>query len=66
MQTVRETLDEGYCDVSGRVSDLINIGAQYFPTNTIGSDGLPGSMSDIRIFAARGKHFSIFAPDYCR
>ena len=26
MQTVRETLDEGYCDISGRVNDIINIG----------------------------------------
>lgn len=26
MQLVRESLDEGYCDVSGRVSDLVYIG----------------------------------------
>ena len=26
MQTVRESLDEGYCDVSGKVSDLVNVG----------------------------------------
>ncbi|KAL5520611.1 hypothetical protein ACEPAF_2612 [Sanghuangporus sanghuang] len=37
MQTVKETLDEGYCDISGRVSDIMNI----------------GSMSDIKIFVAK-------------
>ncbi|EJD01998.1 uncharacterized protein FOMMEDRAFT_109078 [Fomitiporia mediterranea MF3/22] len=37
MQTVHETLDEGYCDISGRVSDLVNI----------------GSMSDIKVFVAK-------------
>lgn len=29
MQTVRESLDEGYCDISGRVSDLNYIGKLY-------------------------------------
>ncbi|KAL5498075.1 hypothetical protein ACEPAH_3006 [Sanghuangporus vaninii] len=37
MQTVKESLDEGYCDISGRVSDIMNI----------------GSMSDIKIFVAK-------------
>lgn len=26
MQTVRETLDEGYCDVSGRAGELNSVG----------------------------------------
>ncbi|KAH8112414.1 hypothetical protein DFH11DRAFT_1607467 [Phellopilus nigrolimitatus] len=37
MQTVKETADEGYCDISGRVSDLLFI----------------GSMSDIKVFVAK-------------
>ncbi|KAL5514880.1 hypothetical protein ACEPAG_2196 [Sanghuangporus baumii] len=37
MQTVKETLDEGYCDISGRVSDIMNV----------------GSMSDIKIFVSK-------------
>lgn len=29
---VRESLDEGYCDISGRVSDLIFAGLVKFPS----------------------------------
>ena len=33
MQMVKESLEEGYCDVAGRVSDLAFIGPQFLCTH---------------------------------
>jgi hypothetical protein len=38
MQTVRESLDEGYCDVTGKAGDLVHVGA----------------VGDIKVYAAPG------------
>jgi hypothetical protein len=57
MQMVKESLDEGYCDVSGRAGDLDFVGMcstllyDFFeslqPLNT-------GSMGGVKVFAAEG------------
>ena len=32
MQIVKESLDEGYCDISGRVGDLDHVGMSHRPS----------------------------------
>src|ERR1700730_4375860 len=58
MQMVRESLDEGYCDVSGRTGDLDFVGM----CSTLSCDFLrllisaksTGSMGGIKVFATQG------------
>lgn len=41
MQMVKESLDEGYCDVLGRTGDL----------------DLVGNLGDIKVYAAQGQYY---------
>jgi hypothetical protein len=56
MQVVKESLDEGYCDISGRVGDLDFVGVSLSPcptwqalTHTL------GDMGSVKIYVSRGR-----------
>ena len=55
MQTVKESLEEGYCDVSGRVGDMTFIGepSNELPVSWAKID-TAGSMADIKVYVSRG------------
>jgi hypothetical protein len=62
MQIVKESLDEGYCDVSGRAGDLDFVGMCF----SVLCDSLVrlqpsniGSMGGVKVFAAEGTIFSL-------
>ena len=57
MEMVNKSLEEGYCDVSGRVGDLDYIGQSLFNVFlfTQVSDGLAGSMSDVKVYVSKGE-----------
>ena len=55
MQMVKESLDEGYCDVSGRAGELNLVGMCAVPLcETILVYHLAGSMGGVRVYAAQG------------
>ena len=62
MQMVKESLDEGYCDVTGKTGDLDHVGkCSTLPSNFF---KIPydvkstGSMGGIKVFAGPGKRYS--------
>jgi hypothetical protein len=54
MQQVKESLNEGYCDISGRAGDLDLIG-QFCLLSFFGINSILGIMGEVKVFASRGK-----------
>lgn len=55
MQMVKESLDEGYCDISGRAGDLDLIGMLDKQSSLRCANCPVGEMGNIKIFASQGK-----------
>jgi hypothetical protein len=58
---VRETLDEGYCDVSGRAGELNFVGMCPVPhmRPPVYPWNFAGSMGGVKVFAAQGTIVSL-------
>jgi hypothetical protein len=57
MQQVRESLNEGYCDISGRVGDLIMIGSCFLCGPLANPESFIGKMGDVKIYTSRGNYW---------
>ena len=52
---VKESLDEGYCDISGRVGDLDLVGTSCFSSPDFHVlTHTSGEMGDVKIYVSRG------------
>jgi len=59
MQQVKETLDEGYCDISGRAGDLKHIGMVWLSCGSSESLIMSiGKMGDVNVYLSEGSSFS--------
>jgi hypothetical protein len=56
MQQVRESLNEGYCDISGRVGDLTLIGRIYDFHISLVLTYRIGTMGKVKVFAPGGQY----------
>ena len=56
MLQVKETLDEGYCDISGRVGSLIVIGGLFFLDCGHLIWLMSGEMGNVKVYLSEGKN----------
>lgn len=62
MQIVKESLDDGYCDISGNLGDITCVGE----LNTLhqplvfANDDFQGDMGKVRFFCSKGTAVRIF------
>src|SRR5262245_10731622 len=60
MQIVRESLNEGYCDISGRVGDLVHVGSYLLiPVSLTVLMASPGQVQSIRVFVSQGTSYLV-------